>query len=493
MLRLILEKIRTARYLQAYDTSGLLWRVIFDLLLSSLGMLTGSMFTLVLHISRDRPAQLGFYEWLILDVWLSHLPVLTLCCLLGYVVGGLYRVNCEERYRHRLVRVVKSVGMALFLFLFCIYAIPLTIPRSTMAAAWPAIFVLILASRLAHKWFAQQYRILPASTYNPDLAKIVQDLTILTQQQGWVPPEGLPARAAWPYFADDEVLSAAAVLRSGRVNQWTGKEVERFQEEFAAACGVRHVIALANGTVALELALRAYGIGPGDEVVVTPRTFIASASCAVLQGAHPVFAEVDRASQNMTVETIRAVLTPRTRAIIAVHLAGWPCEMDKIMALAKERGLIVIEDCAQAHGARFGERPVGTFGHAAAFSFCQDKIMTTGGEGGLLLTNDDAVWDAAWAFKDHGKSYDAVYHREHPPGFRWLHDSFGTNWRMTEMQAAIGRRQLRKLPQWVQARRANAAVLSERFAGLEALRVTLPGRNVIIPITNITPLSGPSG
>ena len=200
-----------------------------------------------------------------------------------------------------------------------------------------------------------------------------------------MPPEGLPDKAAWPYFEDDEVLSAAAVLRSGKINQWTGKEVERFQEDFAEACGVKHVVALANGTVALELALRAYGIGPGDEVVASPRTFIASASCAVLQGAIPVFADVDRNSQNITAETIRKVLTPRTKAIVAVHLAGWPCEMDAIMALAAERNLIVIEDCAQAHGAKYRDRPVGSFGHAAAYSFCQDKIMTTGGEGGMLL------------------------------------------------------------------------------------------------------------
>ena len=263
-------------------------------------------------------------------------------------------------------------------------------------------------------------------------------------------------------------------MRSGKVNKWTGQEVEKFQEEFADACNVKHAIALANGTVSLELALKAMGVSSDDEVVVTPRTFIASASCALMQGAKPVFADVDCESQNVTSATIRKVITSRTKAIIAVHLAGWPCDMDSIMALADEYGLKVIEDCAQAHGALYKGKPVGSFGHAAAFSFCQDKIMTTGGEGGMLLTNDDDIWSFCWAFKDHGKSYDAVYNRQHPLGFRWLHESFGTNWRMTEMQAAIGRRQLNKLQDWVTIRRRNAAILTKNFSGLKALRVTTP-------------------
>lgn len=351
-------------------------------------------------------------------------------------------------------------------------------PRSTIVAGWFFIFVLILSVRLFSTAFFKQYRVLPTNIYDPRIERVVNELTLISHQDGWLPPESLPPEAAWPHFDQDEVLAAAAVLQSGKINQWTGKEVQTFQDEFAAACGVRHAIALANGTVALELALRYFGIGPGDEVIVTSRTFIASASCAVMQGAQPVFADVDRSSQNVTAAAIRDVITPRTKAIIAVHLAGWPCEMEAIMALAKERNLVVIEDCAQAHGAQYKDRPVGSFGHAAAYSFCQDKIMTTGGEGGMLLTNDDAIWEAAWAFKDHGKSYDAVYRREHPPGFRWLHESFGTNWRMMEMQAAIGRRQLKKLPAWVEKRRRNAAILTEAFSRIAGLRVTIPPEHV---------------
>ncbi|ABK16492.1 DegT/DnrJ/EryC1/StrS aminotransferase [Syntrophobacter fumaroxidans MPOB] len=282
----------------------------------------------------------------------------------------------------------------------------------------------------------------------------------------------------WPSFEEDEIAAADAVLRSGKVNYWTGEEGREFEKEFADFVGVRHAIALANGTVALEAALVGLGIGPGDDVVVTCRTFVASASCVVMRGARPVMADVSPVSQNITADTIRRALTPATRAIIVVHLAGWPCDMDSILELARERGIFVVEDCAQAVGARYKGRPVGCLGHAAAFSFCQDKIMTTGGEGGMLTTNDREVWGKAWAFKDHGKNHETVYCREHPPGFRWLVESFGTNWRMTEMQAAIGRVQLRKVPRWVEIRRRHAAFLNERFREVPGLRITVPGEDI---------------
>jgi dTDP-4-amino-4,6-dideoxygalactose transaminase len=281
-------------------------------------------------------------------------------------------------------------------------------------------------------------------------------------------------QSGWPYFASDEIDAAVRVLRSGKVNYWTGEEGRRFEEEFADVTGTCHAVTLANGTVALELALRILGVGPGDEVITTPRSFIASASCAVAVGARPVFADVDRSSQNITAESIRAVLTPATKAIVAVHLAGWPCEMDEICALAEEHGLKVVEDCAQAHGATYKGRPVGSIGDVGAFSFCQDKIMTTAGEGGMITLDSDRLYKEAWAHKEHGKSYEAVSRIERGHGFRWLHESFGTNWRLSEIQSAIGRLQLRKLPRWVKARRDNATVLTESFARLPGLRVTEP-------------------
>jgi dTDP-4-amino-4,6-dideoxygalactose transaminase len=278
----------------------------------------------------------------------------------------------------------------------------------------------------------------------------------------------------WPRLDADEIEAAVAVLRSGKVNYWTGQEGRLFEKEFAAFVGCDHAVAVANGTAALECSLKALGIGPGDEVVTTSRTFIASASCAFTLGARPVIADVDPESQNITAEFIRAVLTPRTRAIVAVHLAGWPCDMDPILDLAREHKLKVVEDCAQAHGAKYKGRMVGSIGDAAAFSFCQDKIMTTAGEGGMVTTNSSELWRRGWAWKDHGKSYDAVYARKQGSGFRWLHESFGTNARLTEVQSAVGRVALRKLPEWLRIRRRHAARLTRALAAMPGLRVTRP-------------------
>lgn len=278
----------------------------------------------------------------------------------------------------------------------------------------------------------------------------------------------------WPSFTREEASAVRDVILSNKVNYWTGNIGREFETDYAQYTGRRHAIALHNGTLALELALNCFGIGPGDEVITSPRTFIASASCVVMRGAKPIFADVDRDSQNITAASIERVLTQRTKAIIPVHLAGWPCEMDKIMELAKQYDLVVIEDCAQAHGATFKGRPVGSFGHAAAFSFCQDKIITTGGEGGMLVLDDEQAWERAWAFKDHGKNFHAVYNREHSPGFRWVHESFGTNWRMLEIQAVIGRLQLKKLGGWVSKRGNNATILTEGFGNISALRVPQP-------------------
>lgn len=277
----------------------------------------------------------------------------------------------------------------------------------------------------------------------------------------------------WPNFTQEEADKVSEILLSNKVNYWTGNEGRDFEKEFAAYVDCEHAVAVANGTVALDLALKALGIAEGDEVIVSSRTFIASASSIVTAGAVPVFADVDRDSQNITAESIAKVLSPRSRAIICVHLAGMPCEMDSIMALAREHNLYVIEDCAQAHGARYKGKSVGSIADVGCWSFCQDKIMTTGGEGGMLTTNSKSLWSFMWSYKDHGKSWDAVYEQEHPPGFRWLHNSFGTNWRLTEMQSAIGRIQLQRMPQWHTARLANAKRIWQAAAQFKALRVPL--------------------
>jgi dTDP-4-amino-4,6-dideoxygalactose transaminase len=286
---------------------------------------------------------------------------------------------------------------------------------------------------------------------------------------------------SWPYYSAEELDAVAAVLRSNRVNYWTGEQCREFEREFAKWSGTQKAIAVSNGTLALDLALQGLGIGAAyggastDEVIVTPRTFIASISCVVNAGAVPVFADVEKESGLITAETIEAVLTVNTRAVIPVHLAGWPCDMDAIMRLAHDQNFKVIEDCAQAHGATYQSRSVGSIGHVGAWSFCQDKIMTTGGEGGMVTCNDEGIWSRMWSFKDHGKSWDAVYNRKHAPGFRWLHESIGTNWRMLEMQAAIGRIQLRRMADWHNRRTNIGNTLARSLSEFpRAIRVPLP-------------------
>lgn len=279
------------------------------------------------------------------------------------------------------------------------------------------------------------------------------------------------AFSPWPSFTQEEADAVSQVILSNKVNYWTGTECRDFEREFAAWVDTDYAIALANGTLALDVALKALGVCAGDDVIVTPRTFLASASAIVTAGANPVFADVDLNSQNITAESIAKALTPNTKAVIVVHLAGMPADMDPIMKLAAEHGFYVIEDCAQAHGAKYKGRSVGSIGHVGAWSFCQDKIMTTGGEGGMVTTSDKALWQAMWSYKDHGKSYDSVYYKQHAPGFRWVHDSFGTNWRMMEMQAVIGRIQLKRMADWTAKRIANAAQLDAVAANYPLLRL----------------------
>lgn len=281
----------------------------------------------------------------------------------------------------------------------------------------------------------------------------------------------------WPSFTEEEADAVRDVILSGKVNYWTGTIGRDFEKDFATFVGTSHAIALANGTVALDLALQGLGIGHAfggserDEVIVTPRSFIASASAVVNAGARAVFADVDRNSQTITPATVEPLITPNTRAIICVHLAGWPCDMDGLRALAEPRGIKLIEDCAQAHGAALNGRPVGGLGDVAAWSFCQDKIMTTGGEGGMVTCNDETLWRRMWAYKDHGKNWEAVYKRDHAPGFRWLHESIGTNWRLTEAQSVIGRIQLRRMDEWQSARSRNAKAIMEAAHANPVFRV----------------------
>ena len=291
---------------------------------------------------------------------------------------------------------------------------------------------------------------------------------------------GTPVRSVpmppWPAPSEAQIEAVTAVLRSGAINYWTGTEGRSLEREYADDLGRAHALTVANGTLALELALRGFGVGPGDEVVVPARSFIATASCVVALGATPVFADIDPESTDVTAETVEAVFTDRTAAVIVVHIAGWPAEMDPIVRLAHERGVIVIEDCAQAHGATYHGRPVGSFGDAACFSFCQDKIVAAG-EGGLLALDDDAAFAIAWEYRDHGTSLAKLSDpgfMGRPASFRWVRDSFGSNYRLPELEAAMVRAGQRELPV-AHARRTELATrLARGIQGLRGIRVPLP-------------------
>ena len=280
--------------------------------------------------------------------------------------------------------------------------------------------------------------------------------------------------STWPQIADDDKAAVADVLSSNRLNYWTGTRCREFEEEWSALHDGRKALCLANGSLTLDAALRALGIGPGDEVIVSPRSYVASAMCVVMAGAIPVFADVDPTSGCLTPQTAEAVRSDKTRAIIPVHIGGWPCDMDQMMSWARKLGIRVIEDCAQAHGGHWNGRPLGTFGDIGSWSFCQDKIMTTGGEGGMVCIRDKALWKKVWSIINHGKDYDkstSPRGNDEPKGFRWTIKNYGTNMRMTEMQAAIGLCQLQKLKEWVNIRQRNSQILNRVLSEITELSI----------------------
>ena len=283
---------------------------------------------------------------------------------------------------------------------------------------------------------------------------------------------------SWPHFSNDEIKKTEEILRSGKINYWTGNEGRNFEKEFSKYVDVKHSVAVDNGTSALILAAHSLGISKGDEVIMSPRTFVASAFSIMILGAKPIFIDIDKDTQNFDPSLIEAAITPKTKAIMAIHIGGWPCEINAIKEICDLHNLYLIEDCAQAHGAQYYGQSVGSFGDVNAWSFCQDKIMTTAGEGGMVTTNNKSLWEKIWSFKDHGKNYDTVYNKEHPPGFRWLHESCGTNLRMTEIQSAIGRVQLKKLDSWIEKRTHLANIFNTAFENVDGLRLTIPPAHI---------------
>jgi perosamine synthetase len=265
-----------------------------------------------------------------------------------------------------------------------------------------------------------------------------------------------------PLIGEEEIAAVVSVLQSGQLAQ--GPRVAEFEERFAAFCGVRHAVATSSGTTALVAALLAHGIGPGDEVITSPFTFVASANSILATGARPVFADIDAESYNIAPDLLAEKITSRTRAILPVHLYGYPCDMDSIMEIAESNGLAVVEDACQAHGAAIRGQKVGSFG-TGCFSFYPSKNMTTA-EGGMITTNEDEIAERTRLIRNHGQS--ETYHHVAP----------GYNFRMTELQAALGLVQLERLPAWTQKRVENASYLSERLSNVVTPQVKEGYRHV---------------
>ncbi len=282
----------------------------------------------------------------------------------------------------------------------------------------------------------------------------------------------------WPWFGEETIRAAMQPLRSGEINYWTGDTGKQFEREFAEWNGVSQAVTTTNGTSALHTAVSSLGIGPGDEVIVPSYTFIATSFCVVQAGAIPVFADVRREDHCMDPDDLERKISPRTRAMIPVHLYGNLCDMDRINEIASENDLLVIEDAAEAHGAEYRGQKAGSMGDAGCFSFCQNKTFTTGGEGGAVITDDqDLAWECR-SFRDHG--YDVETRMsllEAEESLPYIHQRVGFNYRMTEMQSAIGLQELRKMDNWnLPNRRRNGEILLRRLVDCEQIR-TLPVHN----------------
>jgi dTDP-4-amino-4,6-dideoxygalactose transaminase len=276
----------------------------------------------------------------------------------------------------------------------------------------------------------------------------------------------------WPQFNEQAIQAVEAVLRSGKVNYWTGRKGMEFEQKYAAWQGSKYAISVATGTAALHVAMSALGLGPGDEVIVPSYTFIATSFSVVQAGAIPRFADVNLADHCISVESAEKLVNERTRAIIPVHLYGNVCDMDKILAFARKYNLLVIEDNAEAFGGVYKGRKTGAWGHMAACSFCQNKTFTTGGEGGMVTTDDeDLAWKAR-SFRDHG--YDVKERLnllELEQKLPYIHNMVGWNYRMTEMQSAIGLAELERMDTWnMPARRRNARILMDALRGLPPVK-----------------------
>ena len=267
----------------------------------------------------------------------------------------------------------------------------------------------------------------------------------------------------YPYYSKQEIKKVSSILKKGRVNYWTGKECNSFEKEFATYHELKFGVAVSNGSVALEIALKSLKLENDYHAIVTPRSFIISASAINNTNGVPVFADVD-VNGNLYLDSIKKNITPKTKVVVLVHLYGHPANALEIKKYLKKKKIFLIEDCSHAHGGIFKNRKIGSFGDLSIWSFCNEKIISTGGEGGMICTNNLTIFKRCWSIKDHGKSFDKSKKKIKNYGkFRWLHENYGSNFRMTEMQAGIGRIQLKRLDYQLKKRELLAKKIYQVF------------------------------
>lgn len=470
-MRLRIHARLTAWLTPAYSLRGTTLRAFLDLGMAAIGLTLGFVSTAVLYLCTDNRAGIDWAREFLLSNWASNLPLFCAICLFAFAVSGIYSQTIGPTALQRIIGIIRAGALAILLHSFFMFLTRSDLPRSSIIFGWIYVLGLMIFGRVSRYVFKSD---------EPDPPR-PEIYSIAAEEMGWIAPGSSTARSnflLWPFFDESDLRAVNDILHSGKVNRWTGNTCAQFEYAFADYCGAHYGLTVANGSVALEAALLGLGIGKSDEVIVPCRSFIATASSVVRVGAKAIFCDIDPDSQNLTAETVQPNITDKTRAIIAVHLAGWPCRMDELRALADRHNLWLIEDAAQAHGAAINGKRVGSLSDVAAFSFCQDKILTTGGEGGMVLTNNEDIHKKIWSLRDHGKDLDALSQPLRGHGYRWLHNSIGTNWRMTEMQAAIGLSQLKRLPQWLACRQAYAKRLTDQITDIPALRIPLPPPNV---------------
>ena len=284
-------------------------------------------------------------------------------------------------------------------------------------------------------------------------------------------------KSTWPKYDEKILKGINKIILSGKVNYLSGEWGQKFESAFSKYHNLKYSIAVSNGTIGLEIALSSLCLSEGDEVIVTPRSYYTSASCIIRNKLKPVFVDVDLNSQNICKKDLLTKISKNTKCIICVHLAGYPCDMKEIIKISKKNKIKIIEDCSQAHGAKIDSNKVGSFGDVSVWSFCNDKIMSTLGEGGMISTNNKKIYEIAWSLKDTGKNFKKFYKKNKNIGFQWLHDSIGTNARLTEIQSFSGLFQLKYLDTMLQQRKQNANYIINRLKKFTFLKFPILPKN----------------